>query len=80
MCEDTKLKAIHNYHKMATSKEPLSSMCEDTKLKAIHNIGMELGMDAELSSMCEDTKLKAIHNIVTISFLILPVVFNVRRY
>ena len=37
MCEDTKLKAIHNKMYMFHFLEELSSMCEDTKLKAIHN-------------------------------------------
>ena len=38
MCEDTKLKAIHNSALFYIQKRKLSSMCEDTKLKAIHNI------------------------------------------
>ena len=37
MCEDTKLKAIHNDSSAISSLMTLSSMCEDTKLKAIHN-------------------------------------------
>ena len=37
MCEDTKLKAIHNGLGKQKINELLSSMCEDTKLKAIHN-------------------------------------------
>ena len=37
MCEDTKLKAIHNSIKRVRNSFGLSSMCEDTKLKAIHN-------------------------------------------
>lgn len=30
--------------------------------------------------MCEDTNLKAIHNNIHVSFLTVPVVFNVQRY
>ena len=37
MCEDTKLKAIHNSDIKLYGLKKLSSMCEDTKLKAIHN-------------------------------------------
>ena len=37
MCEDTKLKAIHNDTGHPLFILMLSSMCEDTKLKAIHN-------------------------------------------
>ena len=37
MCEDTKLKAIHNNLPRQFRENWLSSMCEDTKLKAIHN-------------------------------------------
>ena len=37
MCEDTKLKAIHNGIFVWFAVTVLSSMCEDTKLKAIHN-------------------------------------------
>ena len=37
MCEDTKLKAIHNSYIQLQITLMLSSMCEDTKLKAIHN-------------------------------------------
>ena len=37
MCEDTKLKAIHNFTCRIIYVNMLSSMCEDTKLKAIHN-------------------------------------------
>ena len=37
MCEDTKLKAIHNFNFFIFFVHKLSSMCEDTKLKAIHN-------------------------------------------
>ena len=42
MCEDTKLKAIHNLCKDKYIVLQLSSMCEDTKLKAIHNITIAL--------------------------------------
>ena len=38
MCEDTKLKAIHNKFFSVEYRIVLSSMCEDTKLKAIHNV------------------------------------------
>ena len=38
MCEDTKLKAIHNSRNIEVDFVLLSSMCEDTKLKAIHNL------------------------------------------
>ena len=41
MCEDTKLKAIHNDTLLGCVAFGLSSMCEDTKLKAIHNLLLE---------------------------------------
>ena len=80
MCEDTKLKAIHNFSLLFIIKLMLSSMCEDTKLKAIHNTWNFLLSLELLSSMCEDTKLKAIHNSPSTYLYSFSVVFNVRRY
>ena len=80
MCEDTKLKAIHNSAILVSASCMLSSMCEDTKLKAIHNMTLGILARKKLSSMCEDTKLKAIHNDVLLSAAVACVVFNVRRY